>query len=264
LLKTCGSKSLKNRLRGRGLMIKRLSPVLWKRLKPLLKSWKKAGQEISQVKRVQDAAIQRLDEKLKEAATQECLIGLRAELRALHEQAVVSGKEAKGVQSFIEQSQKAEAAAQEVLSSLRAEVVALSKDLAQVTNQCRSAQSANEVTLQGIEGKSQKAEAATQRDLSRLKKKAETLTEEHLKTGEEVKQLKRAQDALILSLDEKLNTVEAANQLALNTLRGDFGTFSKNSTRHGASANKSKRQCSKGSRNNLRGLKQMPSSSTEL
>jgi hypothetical protein len=187
----------------------------------------KAGQEISQVKRVQDAAIQRLDEKLKEAeaATEECLVSLRAEIRALYEKAAISGEEAKGVQSFIEQSQKAEATAQEVLSSLRAEVVVLSKDLAQATSQCKSAQSANEVSLRNIQGKSQKAKAATQRDLSSLVKKAETLSEEHLKAGEEVKQVKRALDALIQSLDEKLNTAEAATQLALNILRGDFGTL---------------------------------------
>jgi hypothetical protein len=187
----------------------------------------KAGEEILHVKKVQDASIQRLDEKLKEAeaATDECLISLKAELRALHEQAVISGEEAKGVQSFIEQSQKAEAAAQEVFSSLKAEVVVISTDLAQAVSQCRSAQSANEVTLRSIEGKSQKAEVTTQRD---LKKKAETLTEEHLKTGEEVKhvkQVKRARNALIQSLDKKLNTVEAATQLALNILRGDFGTL---------------------------------------
>jgi chromosome segregation ATPase len=174
----------------------------------------KVGQEISQV-----------NEKLKEAeaAMEECLISLRAELRALHEQQAISGEEAKGVQSFIEQSQKA--AVQEVLRSLRAEVVVLSQDLAQVTSQCRSAQSANEVTLRNIEGKSQKAEAATQRDLSSLKQKAEILAEEHLKVGEEVKQVKRAQDTLIQSLDEKLNTVQAATQLALNILSGDFGTL---------------------------------------
>jgi hypothetical protein len=79
--------------------------------------------------------LQGLQEKYQrsEATTQECLIRINAELRALHdEQTAKSGEEAKLVQSFIEQSQRAEAANQEVLSSLRGEVVVLSTDLAQV------------------------------------------------------------------------------------------------------------------------------------
>jgi hypothetical protein len=48
-------------------------------------------------------------------------------------------------------------------SSLRGEVVVLSKDLAQVANQFKRAQSANEATFRSIEGKSQKTEAAAQK-----------------------------------------------------------------------------------------------------
>jgi hypothetical protein len=91
------------------------------------------------------------------------------------------------------------------------------------------AQSANEATLRSIEGKSQKSEAAAQKALNSLRGKVEGLTEKHLKAGKETKLVKKDQDLRIKDLDEAL------------------------------SQPKSKRY-SKGSKNNLRRLKQLPSS----
>jgi hypothetical protein len=174
-----------------------------------LKDW----EEILQVKRAQDAWIQR-----SEAASEESLISLWAELRALNEQAAKSEAEAKRVQSYIEQSQKTKAATQGVLSRLRGEVTVLSKDLAQVANLC---QSANEETLRSIERKSLKSEAAAQKALYSLSDKVEALTGKHFKAGEEISQIKRAQYTQYHRLDEKLNEAEAATQQKLNILRGD-------------------------------------------
>jgi hypothetical protein len=56
-------------------------------------------------------------------------MSLRAELQALDLQAVISGEEAKRVQSLIEQSEKAEAATQQTLNSLRGEQ--LNRELAE-------------------------------------------------------------------------------------------------------------------------------------
>jgi hypothetical protein len=179
-----------------------------------------AGEEISQVKRAQDAWIQR-----SEADSEECLISLRAELRALHEQAAKSEEEDKRVRSFVEQFQRAHTAAQEALSSLRGEVGVLSKDLAQVANQCKKAQLANEATYRSIEGKSEKTEAAAQKTLKSLSDKVEGLTREHLKAGEEIKQVKSTQDTQIHRLNEKFNEAETATHQALNILRGDCRTL---------------------------------------
>jgi hypothetical protein len=156
----------------------------------------------------------------------------------LNEQAAKSEAEAKRVQSFIEQSQK---------------------DLAKVANQCKSAQSANEATLRGIEGKSKKSEAAAQMALNSLSlsDKVEALTGKHLKADKQIhrldyklneaeaaaqtalnslsdkvealtgniKQVKRDQQAQIQSLDDKLNQAEAATQQKLNILREDVGAL---------------------------------------
>jgi hypothetical protein len=99
----------------------------------------KTGQEIKQVKRDQDKRMQR-----SEAATQESLISLRVELRALDIHATRSGEEAKLVQSWIKQPEKAEAATQQTLNSLRGEVGVLNKAMIQVANQCKEAQSGQE------------------------------------------------------------------------------------------------------------------------
>jgi chromosome segregation ATPase len=179
----------------------------------LKEDYLKTREEISQVKRAQDAWIQR-----SEAATEESLINLKLELRALHEQTAKSEEEAKRVQSFIEQYQKAEVAAQGVLSSLRGEVVVLSTDLALVANQCKSAQSANEATHRNIEGKSHKSEAAGLKTLNSLSDKVEVLTGS-------IKQVNRDQQAQIQSLDDKLNQAEAATQQKLNIFRGDVGAL---------------------------------------
>jgi hypothetical protein len=76
--------------------------------------------------RAQAAQAQRSEE-----ATQECLISLKLELGALHEQAARLGEEAKRVKRLVEQAQKAEAATQQALSSLRGDVMALRQDLTQ-------------------------------------------------------------------------------------------------------------------------------------
>jgi hypothetical protein len=186
----------------------------------LTEEFAKAREEISQVKRAQDMQIQRLSEAGE--ATQECLISLRAELRALHQQAAKSEEEDKRVQSFIEQTQKAEAAAQEVLSNLEGEVVVLSKNLAQVSNQCKKAQSASEAAFRSIEGKSQKTEAAVQKALNSLSEEVEALTGDHLKAGEEISQVKRAQDTQIQRLDEKLSEAGEATQESLISLRAEL------------------------------------------
>jgi hypothetical protein len=180
----------------------------------------KAEKQISQVKRAQDTQIKRLDKQLNkaEAATQECLNSLRVELKALHEQALQAREEAKRVQICIEQSQKAETATQQVLSSLRRQLVVLSNDLAQVTTQCNSTQSANEATFRSIEGRSQKSEAAAQKALNSLKGKVEALTEKHLMAGKQTKLVKKAQDLTIKDLDEALSQCKQVQEAMLRRL----------------------------------------------
>jgi hypothetical protein len=175
----------------------------------------------------QEAVLQQLQEKSQrsEAATQECLIRINAELRALYdEKAAKSGEEAKRVQSFIEQSKRAEAAAQEVLSNLRGEVMVLSTDLAQVEHLCKRARSANDAMLHRLQEQSQKAEAATQEDLSSLRASIEALTGDYLKAWEEISQVKKAQDAW-------MQRSETATEESLISLRAEPRALNEQATR---------------------------------
>jgi hypothetical protein len=145
----------------------------------------------------------------------------------LHQQAAKSEEENKRVQSCLEQSQKTETATQEVLRNLRGEVGVLSKDMAQVANQCRKDQLANEATFQEIQEQTQEADTAIQEVLSSLWVSAEALTGSQLNAGEEIQQVLRAQDALSHRLNEKLNEAETASQQTLNRSWGDVGALRK-------------------------------------
>jgi hypothetical protein len=118
----------------------------------------------------------------------------------LNEQAAKSAEEAKRVQSFIEQSQKAEAAAQEVLKSLRGQVTVLSKDLAQAAYQCKRAQSANE---------------ATQQKLNILRGDGGALRTDLGQALSQCKQVQLAQEAMLQRLEEQSQKTEA-NAFKLN------------------------------------------------
>jgi fructose-bisphosphate aldolase class 1 len=82
----------------------------------------------------------------KDTATQESLNSLRKELRALHKLAVRSEKAAKQIQNSIEQSLKD--AAQQNLSCLTGQTNKLRKDIEQLRNLCKKAQSGQDQRLE--------------------------------------------------------------------------------------------------------------------
>jgi hypothetical protein len=117
----------------------------------------KTGQAATQTLIAQDTKIQR-----SEAATQESLISLRAELRALHKKTTKSAEKTKQAQSFIEQTHMVEAATQNFLRNMSGEVKNLRDDFARIETQCKRAQSAQEAMFQRLEETSQKLKTTDQ------------------------------------------------------------------------------------------------------
>jgi hypothetical protein len=160
----------------------------------------------------QEAMSQRFQEKSQQAetATQNCLTRFRADLRAVHEQILKSGEEAKRVQNFIESSQKADCATEKGLSILRDRVEALIEDRLKEGEEIKQVTRAHDILFHNIDEKFNKAEAATQQTLISLKRDLEALRKEQAQVASLCNSAQSSQKAMLQRFQDKSQQAEAA------------------------------------------------------
>jgi hypothetical protein len=148
--------------------------------------------------------------QMSDETTQESLKSLREEIRALHEQAAISGRKTMQLQVEIEKTQGAVAASEMTIDSLRQDV----KDMDEALSQFKRTQSSQEVLLQALPKKSQITET-TQSALMSRTDTVEALPEVLLKTLEEIKRSQKAQDNAIqrASTQESLSSTREELQV---------------------------------------------------